>query len=77
MSTTFETRQHARDELAGIRTRLVAEFAFQLPAGTVVRHVGHAHRELADMGVRAGLPHAVEAMARKRLTLLRGEAPLR
>ena len=73
MSTsTFEARQRIRDDLAHVRSRLVAEFAFRLPADTVVRHVGHVRQELVDRGVRVGLPQAVEGVARQRLLVLQG-----
>jgi hypothetical protein len=68
--TAFEARQRVRDDLAQVRSRLVAEFAFRLPADTVVRQVGHVRQELVGRGVRAGLPQAVEGVARQRLLLL-------
>ena len=73
MSTTaFEARQRVREDLAQVRSRLVAEFAFRLPSDTVVRHVGHVRQELVDRGVRVGLPQAVEGVARQRLLVLHG-----
>lgn len=47
-------------------TRLVREHD-ALPAGSVIRCVGRCHDELVRAGVRQGLAHAVEAMARRRL----------
>ena len=68
-TTTIEARRELRDDLVLVRSRLVAEFAFRLPADTVVRHVLLAREELAARQVRHGLPQAVEALARERLLL--------
>jgi hypothetical protein len=67
LTSTFEARQHLRGEVERVRDRLIAEFAYVVPAGTVARHVRQAREELSGMGVRAGLPVALEAMVRKRL----------
>lgn len=75
--TAFEARQRVREDLAHVRSRLVAEFAFRLPADTVVRHVGHVRQELIASGVEAGLPQAVEGVARQRLLLLQAGAASR
>ena len=73
MSTTaIEARRLLRDDLVRVRSRLVAEFAFRLPADTVVRHVALAQQELAAGPDRYGLPQAVEALARERLLQLHG-----
>jgi hypothetical protein len=66
----FETRHRTRADLDRVRDQLVAEFGFELPPGTVLRHVASAREELLRAGVRVGLAHAVEAMARRRLTEL-------
>jgi hypothetical protein len=76
-TTAFEARQRVRDDLALVRSRLVAEFAFRLPADSVVRQVGQVRQELVGRGVRAGLPQAVEGMARQRLLLLQAGAASR
>jgi hypothetical protein len=67
LTSTFEARQHLRAEVERVRTKLVAEYAYVVPAGTVARHVQQAREELVGMGVRAGLAVALEAMVRKRL----------
>ena len=74
MTSTFEARQHLRAEVERVRDRLTAEYAYLLPAGTVARHVHVAREELTRMGVRAGLPVALEAMVRKRLGDLHASA---
>ena len=65
--TSYEARHRARADVDAVRDRLIAEFGYELPSGTVVRHVASAREELLRAGVRAGLAHAVEAMARRRL----------
>lgn len=71
LTSTFEARQHLRAEVERVRHRLTAEYAYVVPAGTVAQLVRQAREELAAMGVRAGLPVALEAMVRKRLSDLR------
>ncbi len=66
--SVIESRHRVRIELEEVRDRLIAEFGFELPAGTVTRHVAAAREDLLRAGVRAGLAHAVEAMARRRLS---------
>lgn len=69
----LEARRTARRDLIAVTDRLIAEFAGQVPAGTVMRYVGRAREQLLATGVRAGLAVAAEAMARARLrTLLSG-----
>ncbi len=63
----YEARRSAAHELAAVTDMLIAEFAWALPAGTVVRRVARAREQLLDAGVRAGLAVAVETMARARL----------
>ena len=46
---------------------LVAEYAGQVPAGTVIRCVAQAREQLLRADVRHGLAVAVESMARSRL----------
>jgi hypothetical protein len=70
-TTAIEARRELRGDLVGVRSRLVAEFSFELPVDTVVRHVALAREELAARQVRDGLPKAVEALARERLLVLR------
>jgi hypothetical protein len=48
----------------------VAEYRGALPPGTVLRCVARCRYQLRRAGVRAGLDHAVEAMARHRLRRL-------
>lgn len=67
MTSTFEARQRLRAEVERVRDRLIAEYAYVVPAGTVSRHVWLAREELGAMGVRAGLAVALEAMVRKRI----------
>lgn len=66
----FATRQALRYELAGTTQRLIAEFAAQVPAGTVSRCVSQAREELLRSGVRSGLAPAAEVMARAKLRTL-------
>jgi hypothetical protein len=51
--------------------RLVAEYRGTLPPATVSRCVAECRYHLLEAGLRAGLEHAVEAMARHRLRQLR------
>ena len=74
MRTTFEDRQLLRSELDRVRNLLIAEFAFELSARTVTRHVCVAHQELAGMGLTAERTVAAESMARGRLAALRRAA---
>jgi hypothetical protein len=65
------------DPVRVVAGRLVAEYGGVLPPGTVMRCVARCRYQLRRAGVRAGLDHAVEAMARYRLRELqqvRGEA---
>jgi hypothetical protein len=63
----YDARVIARAELRDATTRLVAEFAGALPAGTVVGTMVRAREELLRNGVRDGLVTATEALARDRL----------
>jgi hypothetical protein len=71
-TTAIEARRELRDDLVGVRSRLVAEFSFELPVDTVVRHVALARQELAARQLGHGLPQAVEILARERLLHLHG-----
>lgn len=61
-----------RADVVDVSDRLVREFAPALPAGSVMRCVASCSRLLRASGVRAGLPDAVEAMARQRLAARTG-----
>ncbi len=63
--------EHGWDDPIGeVTGRLVAEYRGALPPGTVLRCVARCRYQLRRAGVRAGLDHAVEAMARHRLRRL-------
>lgn len=66
--TSYEIRQTARDELMTVSETLIAEFAGQVAAGTVIRHLALAREQLLADGVRAGIAVAAETMARMRLS---------
>jgi len=59
------------DRIQDVSGRLVAEYRGALPPGTVLRCVARCRHQLRKAGIRAGLDHAVEAMARHRLRELR------
>ena len=59
------------ERISEITGRLVAEYGGVLPPGTVLRCIARCRHQLRRAGVRAGLDHAVEAMARHRLRELR------
>lgn len=62
---------HRRDDpVRVLSARLVAEYNGVLPPGTVLRCVARCRYQLRRAGVRAGLDHAIEAMARHRLRQL-------
>jgi len=64
--------EHRRDDpIREVSGRLVAEYRGALPPGTVLRCVARCRYQLRQAGIRAGLDHAVEAMARHRLRELR------
>lgn len=60
-------RHHARAQMQAVTDTLIREFGHLLPAATVVRQVARAREDLLTAGVRNGLAHAAEAMARARL----------
>jgi hypothetical protein len=62
-----DTRRRARREMDDVSTLLIRDFGHLVPAATVSRHLARAREELLAAGVRAGLAHAAEAMARARL----------
>ena len=64
-------KHRAEDPIREITGRLVAEYSGALPPGTVMRCVARCRHQLRRAGIRAGLDHAVEAMARHRLRELR------
>jgi hypothetical protein len=66
----FEARQEARADLFAATLTLVAEFANDLPAGSVIRCVARSREALLREGVRHGLADAAVAMARHRLSQL-------
>ncbi len=59
------------DPIREVTGHLVAEYRGTLPPGTVLRCVARCRQQLRRAGMRAGLDHAVEAMARHRLRELR------
>ncbi len=59
------------DPIRELSSRLVAEYRGTLPPGTVLRCVARCRDQLRQAGIRAGLDHAVEAMARHRLREIR------
>lgn len=59
------------DPVHEVSARLVAEYRGALPPGTVMRCVARCRYQLRQAGIRAGMDHAVEAMARRRLRELR------
>ena len=59
------------DPIRELSGRLIAEYRGALPPGTVLRCVARCRYQLRRAGIRAGLDHAVEAMARHRLRELR------
>jgi hypothetical protein len=63
-------RNRDRVRLLAVTEGLIGEFAGQLPAGVVIACVTRCKTELADAGVRNGLPFATEAAARIRLASL-------
>jgi hypothetical protein len=65
--TSHEARRHAREEMDDAAHELIREFGHLVPADTVIRHLARAREDLLAAGVRAGLAHAAEAMARTRL----------
>ncbi len=67
MTDRHDARVTARAELSEATARLVAEFAAQLPAGTVISSIVRAREELLRSGVRDGLAAAAEALARHQL----------
>jgi len=56
--------------MADVVSSLIAEFAGQVPAGTVIRCVARSREQLLGSGVRSGLAAAAESMARLRLSQL-------
>jgi len=68
--TLEDQRWSTREDLQRVTDTLIAEFAGQLPAGTVIRCVAQARVQLLRSGVRSGLAVAAEAMARLRLSQL-------
>lgn len=56
-----------REQLLAVGERLVQEHADSVAPGAVLRCVARCRDELLLVGVRDGLPEAVEAMARRRL----------
>lgn len=70
MHTSPATVPRLPDGLRPVLRRLLAEHAGALPAGTVIHCLTRCHYELHRAGVRAGLPDAAEAMARRRLDQL-------
>ena len=70
-SDALEVRRATRDELDEVTSSLIAEFAGQVPAGTVIRCLARSREHLLRTGVRAGLAAAAEASARLRLSGMR------
>jgi hypothetical protein len=56
--------------LLAVADQLVIEYQGIVPPGAVLRCVARCRYQLRRAGVRAGLDHAVEAMARHRLRQL-------
>ena len=71
---SYEARQHARDDLYAATLGLVAEFAGEVPAGSVIRCVARSREALLRDGPRQNLADAAVAMARQRL---RQQVPFR
>jgi hypothetical protein len=69
-TSSYATRCTIRQDVLDMTTSLVAEFAGQLPAGTVIAYVARAREQLARSGLRAELTLATEAVARQRLAEL-------
>jgi hypothetical protein len=67
MSRSVKAHRSANDSYTALTSRLVSEYRGILPPGTVMRCVARCREQLRRAGVRAGLEHAVEAMARYRL----------
>jgi hypothetical protein len=67
----LEIRRATRDEFSDVTTSLIAEFAGQVPAGTVIRCLALSRENLLRSGVRAGLAAAAESSARMRLSGMR------
>jgi hypothetical protein len=65
--TNHEARHSARVEMDAATDTLISEFGHLVPAATVIRQVARAREDLLTAGVRSGLAHAAEAMARARL----------
>jgi hypothetical protein len=65
--TTSGSGLQLPDICAPALPRLLAEHGERLSAETVLRCLAICHDELHHAGVRAGLNHAAEAMARTRL----------
>lgn len=64
-------RHRMDDPIREVTGRLIVEYRGALPPGTVMRCVARCRQQLRQAGIRAGLDHAVEAMARHRLRELR------
>ncbi len=60
-------RQSFREEVLAMSERLVAEYAGQVPAGSVLRYVARCHEQLRLAGVDDGLVAAIEDAVRLRL----------
>ena len=69
-ATVHGARRAAHGELQAVSSRLIAEFAGQLPAGTVIGQVARAREQLLTSGLTSGLAAAAEALARARLSQL-------
>lgn len=72
--TTPRSGRQLPDLLRPALHRLLAEHGGVLPAGPVIGWLAGCHDELHRAGVRAGLDHAAEAMARSRLRQLAVQA---
>ena len=60
-------RHRARVEMQAATDTLIREFGHLVSAATVVRQLARAREDRLVAGVRNGLAHAAEAMARARL----------
>lgn len=65
--TDHLARQSGRAQMQAATDTLIREFGHLVPAATVIRQVARAREDLLTAGVRNGLAHAAEAMARARL----------
>jgi hypothetical protein len=72
MAHPAQGRMATRAELLSMTDRLTAEFAGQVPAGTVIRCVYRSREKLLFAGIRDGIVPATERSARVRLRELVG-----